>query len=128
MLYSTTFVGEVLQRYDVALRETLQKSSDVVGDIARVGSMALVIYSSISLVASISLPWLIHSPESEVLRKNRSGKHGPLYAIVEFLEIYRPDLITAWFISHVMFAMALFLMLFIRSVAFATVVVGSCGM
>lgn len=128
MLYSTTFVGEVLQRYDTALRDSLEKSSDVVGDIARVGAMALVIYSSISLAASFSLPWLIHSPESEVLRRSRSGKQGMLYGIIEFLELYRPDLATAWFIGHIMFAVAMFLTLFIRTVAFATFVVGSCGM
>ncbi|KAF8469638.1 hypothetical protein BDZ91DRAFT_720628 [Kalaharituber pfeilii] len=127
MLYSTTFVGEVLQRYDVALRETLQKSEDLLGDIARVGSMALVVYSTISLAASLSLPWIIQTPESESLRKNRSDKHRKLYAILEFLELYRPDLATAWFIGHIMFAVAMFLTLFIRSVAFATFVVGSCG-
>ena len=126
MLYSTTFVGEVLQRYDAELRDQLSKSTDVVGDIARVGSWALVIYSCVSLVASFTLPWLVHSPESEVLRKKRS-QHGRFYAIVEFLEIYRPDLVMAWAVGHVMFAGALFLMLFIRSVGVATVVVGCCG-
>ncbi|KAI5786344.1 major facilitator superfamily domain-containing protein [Peziza echinospora] len=126
MLYSTTFVGEVLQRYDTALRERLSHSTDVVGDIARVGSWALVIYSCVSLVASFTLPWLVHSPESEVLRRKRS-QNGRFYAIMEFVELYRPDLVMAWAVGHVLFAGMLFLMLFVRSVGVATVLVGGCG-
>ena len=126
LLYSTTFVGEVLQRYDTLARSRLQTSTDILGDIARVGAMALVVYSSISLLASFTLPWLIHSPESEALRKTRSKK-GILYGVCEFLEIYRPDLATAWAVGHVMFATAMFLTLFVRSVGGATFVVGACG-
>jgi len=126
MLYSTTFIGEVLQRYDTSARSRLQNSTDIVGDIARIGTMALVVYSSISLFASFTLPWLIHSPESEALRKNRS-KNGTWYSICEFLEIYRPDLATAWVVGHIMYATAMFLTLFVRSVGGATIVVGACG-
>lgn len=126
MLYSTTFVGEVLQRYDTSARSRLQTSTDILGDIARVGAMALVVYSSISLLGSFTLPWLIHSPESEALRKTRS-KTGIWYSVCEFLEIYRPDLATAWAVGHIMFATAMFLTLFVRSVGGATFVVGACG-
>jgi len=124
LFYSSTFVGEVLQRYDTTI--SLQKSDDLLGDIARVGSMALLIHSSISLLASFTLPWLVHSPESEILRKSRS-RQGILYGVLEFFEIYRPSLAMAWFIGHVIFAVALFVTVFIRSVAFATFVVGICG-
>lgn len=128
LLYSTTFVGEVLQRYDLALREQVNSSTDKLGDIARIGSVALVIYSVISLLGSISIPWLVQSPESEDLRKGRAdNKSGVMYSILEFLELYRPDLVSAWFGSHVMFAVAMFLTLFVRSVWFATVIVGACG-
>lgn len=88
--------------------------------------MALVVYSIVSLVASFTLPWLVHSPESEALRKTRD-KHGLWYGICEFLEIYRPDLATAWIIGHIVFATLMFLTLFVRTVSVATVIVGGCG-
>lgn len=126
MFYSTTFVAEVLQRYDIDMRNSLQKSDDVLGDTARLGATALVVYSSVSLLASFTLPCLVYSPESEVPRKKRP-RQGVLYSVLEFLELYRPDLATAWFIGHLVFAIAMFLTVFIRSVMFATFVIGVCG-
>lgn len=126
MIYSTTFVGEVLQRYDTAMRNSLQGSDDVLGDIARLGATALVVHSSISLLASFTIPCLVHSPESEVSRKKRP-REGVLYSMLEFMELHRPDLATAWVIGHLMFAVLMISTLFIKSVMFAIFVVGICG-
>ena len=98
----------------------------MLGDIARLGATALVVYSSISLIASIILPSLIYSPESEVPGKN-SPRQGVLYSVLEFLELYRPGLATAWFAGHMVFAVAMFSTVFIRSVMLATFVIGVCG-
>lgn len=130
MIYNTTFVGEVLQRYDIPARERIKSSEDLLGDIARVGSMALVGFSCVSLAGSITLPWLVTPPEPLETENPRKAtrKGGWVEECGNTLELLRPDLVTAWMISHIMFAMAMFSTLFIGSVSFATFVVGICGM
>lgn len=41
---------------------------------------------------------------------------------------YRPDLVTAWMYSHLIFAFAMGLTPFVRSLHMATVLVSICGM
>lgn len=133
MVYGTTFVGEVLKRYDTdygkhKLRRLVVRTTgdDNLGDIARVGSLALVIFSCVSLGSSFVLPWIIESPESDEDHR-KEPKWGWLHELLIKVEPYRPDLATAWLISHVLFAMAMFSTLFTRTVAFATFLVGFCG-
>src|SRR5437879_2616201 len=107
MVYSTTFVAEVLKRYDTVALENLETSDDVLGDIARVGSMALVLFSCVSLAASVLLPWVVDSPES----RKHVKKHIAMSSLERFSEKiapYKPNLASTWIFGHIAYA---FLML-----------------
>ncbi|KAL7274715.1 hypothetical protein RUND412_002387 [Rhizina undulata] len=126
MVYSTTFVGEVLKRYDTSMQNSLQTSKDVVGDITRIGSMALVLFSCVSLAASILLPFLVVSPESDTLHK-RSLAKGTIATLLEIIEPLKPDLASTWIGCHVLFAFLMFMSLFTSTVRFATLIVAMSG-
>lgn len=126
MVYSTTFVGEVLKRYDMDAQESLQSSTDVVGDIARVGSMALVIFSVVSLLSSIILPWVVTSPESDELHQKHPG-NGSLVDFLEVIVPLRPSLATAWIGGHVMYASLMLMTLFVSTVNWAMLCVALSG-
>lgn len=53
LFYSSTWVGEVYTKYDTQLDNA---SKDQVGDIARVGSLSLTVFSTVSLIVSLILP------------------------------------------------------------------------
>ena len=60
-VYGTTWVGETCYRQDAETALELKTSKDVAGDIARKGSLALVLFSMIPFAGSIFLPWVIQS-------------------------------------------------------------------
>lgn len=126
-VYSTTFVGEVLKRYDIGMREDLESSKDVLGDITRVGSMALVFFSCVSLVASLLLPWVVESPESDQLHKKPLPTTGTVAQFLDFIEPYKPDLTTTWVWGHISFSALMFLTVFASTVRFATFIVATSG-
>ena len=64
LFYSTTWVGEVYFRYSKHVSVT--DSTDALGDIGRVGSLSLVVFSIITFAGSILLPWVVQSPDYEV--------------------------------------------------------------
>ena len=124
LFYNATWVGEVYFRYTPNVN--VADSADVLGDIGRVGSKALVVYSLVTFVASITLPWLVQSPDQE----RRGFTPRPPEALAPILTLvseYKPDLTTAWMISHLMFAAAMCLAPFVRSLYMATVLVSICG-
>lgn len=126
LVFSTTFVGEVLKRYDTSRDVT--ESGDKLGDIARVGSMALVLFSFVSLVASVTLPFLVESSPSDELHQRRVSTRGTLGTLAKRIEPYKLDLCSAWVFGHVSFAGMMFLTLFAASVNFATLLVALSGM
>lgn len=125
-VYSTTFVGEVLKRYDVGMKDHLDSAEDQVGAITRVGSMALVLFSCMSLVASVALPWLIVAPESDELHKPGRAT-GIWEKCLAAIEPYKPDLTTTWIAGHFSFAVLMLLTLFASTVSFATLLVTLSG-
>ncbi|KAI5798819.1 major facilitator superfamily domain-containing protein [Geopyxis carbonaria] len=125
-VYSTTFVGEVLRRYDTSMQQELESSTDKLGDITRVGSMALVLFSCVSLAASVGIPWIVETPDSDKLH-HKKLKTGRMAQFMMLIEPYKPDLATAWIWGHVSFAAMMFLTLFASSVAFATFLVSISG-
>jgi len=126
-VYSTTFVGEVLKRYDTSMKDSLEASSDPLGDITRVGSMALVLFSCVSLAASILLPWIVVSPDTDELHKKPIPARGTIAKILRAIEPYKPDLTTIWIWGHISFAALMFLTLFASSVWFATLLCALSG-
>ena len=125
LFYNATWVGEVYFRYEPNVN--IADSVDVLGDIGRVGSRALVVYSFVTFAASIAIPWLVQSSEQE--RRGFTPRPPPALApILNIINKYKPDLATAWMFSHLMFAGAMFLAPFVRSLHMATILVSICGM
>ncbi|KAK8874912.1 sucrose transporter [Apiospora arundinis] len=122
LFYGTTWVGETYYRYDVPEDA---KSSDALGDIGRIGSTALVIYSCITAIGSWVLPLVIRSPEDDQFT------HRPPQSIasyVEKLNKYKPTLLTAWMFGNGLLAFALYMAPFATSFRFATVIMCLCGL
>ena len=125
LFYSTTWVGETYFRYSAP--HSAKESSDTLGDIGRVGSLSLVVFSIITFAGSVALPWIVKSPEDE--KRGFTPRPPPSIApLVTTLQKFKPDLLTAWMYGHLIFAGAMSLAPFVRSLRFATILVSICGM
>jgi hypothetical protein len=113
--------------------------TDTVGHIARIGSMALVVFSCVTLGCSVLLPPLVKSPSSEQKPSNEEdapseSRLAKLWRTTHISDLLarlsplRPSLITTWCFAHGLFALAMFCAPFVHSVAGATFVVGLCGL
>lgn len=123
LIYSSTWVGETYFRYDVP--EDAKATTDALGDMGRIGSMALTVYSLVTFLSAWILPLFIKSPDDE------SFTHRPPKSIapwIESLNKVKPDLLTAWFVSHLIYSGAMLLAPFASSFRFATVLVAICGL
>ncbi|KAH6649988.1 hypothetical protein F5144DRAFT_29623 [Chaetomium tenue] len=122
IIYSSTWVGETYFRYDVS--PNARDSNDALGDMGRIGSMALTVYSTVSFISAWILPALIQAPEDETFT------HRPPASLAPFIETFnkvKPDLLTAWIASNVLFSLAMFFTPFATSFRFATIIVAFCG-
>ncbi|KAK3996335.1 major facilitator superfamily domain-containing protein [Cladorrhinum sp. PSN332] len=122
IVYSSTWVGETYFRYNVSV--DAHESNDALGDMGRIGSTALTVYSTVSFISAWILPALIQAPEDD------SFTHRPPASIAPLIEAFnkvKPDLLTAWVIGNVMFVCAMFLTPFATSFRFATAIVALCG-
>ena len=135
LFYSATWVGEVYFRYHP---ETDAKAStDALGEVGRVGSLSLVAYTIVTFLASVTIPWLVRSPadESSKASENFTPRPPPilepamkvLMPIITYYRDNKPDLLTAWQYSHLIFAGAMCLAPFVRSIGMATILVSLCG-
>ena len=119
-VYGTTWVGETFYRQDAAKAQELKSSTDAVGDIARKGSLALVLFSSISFAGSLFLPLIIDTPSSH-------DRHIPQQ--VRKLPCGRNlSITTALGLSQMAFAGAMILTPISRSFLLATALIAFCGM
>ncbi len=123
LFYSSTWVGETYFRYDAP--HDVKDSKDALGDIGRIGSMALVVFSMVTLTGAFILPLLVHSPDEEEFTPRPPSS---IAGLLTKLSKYKPDLLTAWFCGHFMFSGAMFMAPFAASFRFATVLVAFCGM
>ncbi|KAK4466603.1 major facilitator superfamily domain-containing protein [Cladorrhinum samala] len=122
IIYSSTWVGETYFRYNVSV--DARDSNDALGDMGRIGSTALTVYSTVSFISAWILPALIQAPEDD------SFTHRPPASIAPLIEAFnkvRPDLLTAWIVGNVMFTCAMVLTPFATSFRFATAIVALCG-
>ncbi|KAI9698244.1 MAG: hypothetical protein M1836_004247 [Candelina mexicana] len=125
LFYSTTWVGETYFRYNAP--EQVRESKDALGDIGRVGSFSLVIFSVITFIGSVLLPLVVRSPEDEkVIFTPRPP--ASLATVLTQVERYKPDLLTAWTLSHFIFAGSMLLAPFVASLKLATILVSVCGL
>ncbi|KAL1986718.1 hypothetical protein VTN96DRAFT_5923 [Rasamsonia emersonii] len=124
LFYSTTWVGETYFRYESP--EAATQSTDTLGDVGRLGSLSLVIFSSITFISSVLLPFCVRSPDNK--KPNFTPRPPPgIAALLRKIKTVRPDLQTAWFISHLMFAATMIFAPLARSVRFATFLVSICA-
>lgn len=121
--YGSTWVGETYFRYDVP--DESRASSDALGQMGRIGSYTLTIYSCMTFLGAWLLPLLVRAPEDDKFT------HRPPQSIAHLVEGFnkvKPDLLTVWQSGHLMFACAMFLAPFARSFWVATALVVFCGM
>jgi len=125
LFYSTTWVGEIYLRYDAPAE--VKESKDVLGNIGRIGSTALIIFSIVTFVGSLVLPLLVKSPEDEQpgFTPRPPASIAPL---VQGVSKRKPSLLTAWTISHLIFASSMVFAPFVASLHSATLLVAICGM
>ncbi|MCJ1232899.1 hypothetical protein MMC14_000853 [Varicellaria rhodocarpa] len=124
LFYGPTWVGETYMRYSAP--EHVKQSTDTLGEIGRIGSLSLVVFSIVTFAGSVLLPLLVESPEDE--KAGFTPRPPPSVApLIKILNKYRPDLLTAWMLSHLIFASAMFLAPFVQSLHFATILVSVCG-
>lgn len=125
MFYGSTWVGETYFHYDTA--DDIAASTDLTGDIGRIGSRAMIAFSLVTFVGSVVLPWVIASPEDEASWEHRipASLAGPSKKKSILKSV---DLMSAWMASHVVFGAAMILAPFVQSVTLATVLVATLGM
>lgn len=124
LFYSTTWVGETYFRYEVPKGPT--QSEDILGEVGRIGSLSLVVFSSITFVGSVLLPFCVQSPDYQRSRFTPRPPPG-MAAILKKITAIRPNLQTTWWMSHFVFAATMIFAPFARSRAFATALVAICG-
>ena len=89
--------------------------------------MSLIVFSIITFIGSVALPWVIKSPEDE----NPGFTPRPpqsIAPIVKQVVERKPSLLTAWTIAHMIFAGSMIFAPFVESLRFATLIVAICGM
>jgi len=90
--------------------------------------MALVIFSIVTFVASVSLPWLVRSPDNEEEKPGFTPRPpATLAPILHSIYRFRPTLLTAWTYSHLIFAFAMIFTPFVTTFRSATVLVAMSG-
>lgn len=146
LFYSSTWVGETYYRYEHPEEADSSASGDALGNIGRLGSLALVLFSMITFASSVLMPYLVRKPEEEETSMNGTTKNrGPgrftprpppslgktcqtmLMRVYEAGYDSKPDLVTTWGMSNLMFALIMVWAPFVRSLRFATILVALCG-
>ncbi|KAL3419030.1 General alpha-glucoside permease 2 [Phlyctema vagabunda] len=123
LFYSTTWVGETYFRYDAP--HDVKQSKDALGDVGRMGSSALVVFSSVTFIGAVLLPLFIKSPDEGSFTARPPAS---IAGAVEKFNKYKPDLLASWMAGHLMFSAAMILAPFANSFRFATTLVAFCGL
>lgn len=111
-------------KYEV---QTHKLSKDHLGEIGRIGSMSLVVFSMVTLAGSFFLPLVVQSPH-ETASGFTPRPPASVAPVMDFLQKRKPTLLTAWTYSHFIFACSMGLAPFVSSLRFATTLVAVCGM
>ena len=131
LFYSSTWVGETYYRYDHP-STTPDEQHDALGNIGRLGSIALVIFSIITFLSSVVLPYLVSSADAATVdekftRRPPPSLSRPVAEMLVKLSRSKPDLVTAWMISNLGFAFIMVWAPFVRSLHSATLLVALSG-
>jgi solute carrier family 45, member 1/2/4 len=129
LFYSSTWVGETYYRYEHPPPPPGSKDDhDALGNIGRLGSLALVIFSFITFGSSILLPCLILEPSKD--SPSRFTPRPPSFlprSLLAYLPSTKPSLVAGWQFSNLAFASIFMFAPFIRSVSAATFLIALAG-
>jgi solute carrier family 45 protein 1/2/4 len=128
LFYSTTWIGEVYLRYNAPAEA--REHPDSLGQIGRVGSMTLIIFSLVTFASSVLLPWIVQSPEEEAGGIGEFTPRPPesIAGLLLAAQKYKPTLLSAWGYSIVIFGASMICAPFVTSMRAATTIVALCGM
>jgi solute carrier family 45 protein 1/2/4 len=98
-----------------------------VGDIARKGSFALLLFSLVSFAGSIVLPLIVASPGDDEPIPAKWEVRGS-ESIFGFLRVPRIDICTAWGLSQLLFSGSLMLAPAMSSYWIVSLVIAFCGL
>ncbi|MCJ1306421.1 hypothetical protein MMC25_000063 [Agyrium rufum] len=127
LFYSPTWVGEIYFRYS-APPGTSPSETDHLGEMGRIASLSLVVFSIITFLGSLLFPMLIRSPTEAGKPAFTPRPHPLLAPYMETLSKIQPDLLMAWLCSHLIFAAAMLMAPFVQSIHAATMLVGASGL
>jgi solute carrier family 45 protein 1/2/4 len=88
--------------------------------------MALIAFSIITFVMSVLLPFFVRSPTDDKVSGFTPRPPKKIAGIVT-VDKYKPSLLTAWTISHCLFAGSMIFAPFVRSLRAATLIIAVCG-
>lgn len=127
LVYGSTWVGEIAFRTN-PLTTT---STDALGDMGRIGSTALTIYSTVTFASACLMPSLVRAPSTATTATTPKFTPRPprwLASLPGGLPaLQKPDLLTAWIASQLAFAALMLLTPFAGSLRAATLLVALCG-
>ena len=126
-VYGSTWVGEIYYQQDEQTAAELKLSTDVAGDIARKGSLALVWFSLTSFAGSVCWPWIVTSPQHQggPLRKQETS--GSRF-VPRMPRLFQIDITMAWGLSQLLFAFSMVLAPLSKSFRFASMIIALCGL
>lgn len=139
LFYTSSYIGEIYaERY---LEENPNMTPDELQELydraTRIGSFALLVNAIVSLATNVFLPFFIAPTyDNQLVFGEESGaghdmrgsrKRSGISRLLEKLQIPGLTLRRAWFLSLVMFGLAMFCTVIIRSVESATALIGLVG-
>ncbi|KAG8630086.1 hypothetical protein KVT40_001705 [Elsinoe batatas] len=126
LFYSSTWVGETYLRYDAPA--SVRNAPDSLSTIGRIGSTTLILFSIVTFICSLSLPWLVQSPDSPSSKNFTPRPPERLKPLITLLPKSKPTLLTTWSASHFLFSLIMIFPPFITSLRSASLIVALSGL
>lgn len=119
-------MGEIYFTYSAPDKSSL----DHTGQVGKIGSTALIVFSLVTFAASVVLPMVVQSPDqAQVAFTARPPPVlAPVASVLGFIKHNKPTLLIAWFVSHFIFFAAMVMAPLVKSVALASSLIAACGM
>ncbi|EME43508.1 hypothetical protein DOTSEDRAFT_72773 [Dothistroma septosporum NZE10] len=122
MFYGSTWVGEIYLRHEAP-------TGDALTQVGRVGSLGLIIHSTVGFTTSVVLPWLVTSPGDEDRPGYTPRPPESLKGIVDvpLIGTKKPSLLNVWTVGCAMFAALMIWAPIVQSVGFAVFLMAILG-
>ncbi|KAF7510665.1 hypothetical protein GJ744_006031 [Endocarpon pusillum] len=132
MIYSSTWVGETYYRYELPASGPALGSHDVLSQVGRLGSLSMVMMSTVQLTAAVILPYMVESPKgapgtASFTPRLSEGLSKAFEGVSLHVSKFRPNLVTTWMIGELLFASIMFCAPMVRSLVFAMAIVAAAG-